>query len=95
LSKQGNKGNFTIGKNYGILLALATIAVGRENVYIYHPNVWQGGYSFPPRKTKKHHIALAQTMGLNHSHDGIADAYLILKYHNKIQRIRNVRRSRF
>jgi hypothetical protein len=93
LSKQGNKGNFTIGRNYGILLALAIVAVGRENVYTIHPRVWQGGYYFPRNKSKKNHIELAQRMGLKSNHDGIADAFLLLKYHNKIQSIKRRKRN--
>jgi hypothetical protein len=91
IASQGNKGNFTIGKNYGILLALAITAVGRENVYILHPRIWQSGYSFPRNKNKKDHILQAKRLGLDTTHDGIADAFLILQYHNKIQ---NVRRKR-
>jgi hypothetical protein len=93
ISVQGNKGNFTIGKNYGILLALAITAVGRENVYMIHPRIWQNGYSFPRNKNKRDHVALAQKMGLNTKHDGVADAFLILQYHNKIQNIKRRRQN--
>jgi hypothetical protein len=93
IATQGNKGNFTTGKNYGILLALAITAVGRENVYIIHPNIWQSGYCFPPKKTKADHISQAKRLGLNTTHDGIADAFLLLKYHNKIQKIKRRRKN--
>jgi hypothetical protein len=93
LQKQGNRGNFTIGKNYGILLALAITAVGRNKVFIYHPNTWQRGFSFPTRKTKKDHLVMTEREGLNTTHDGIADACLLGKYHRKIKKAKEKRCS--
>jgi hypothetical protein len=87
--------NMTIGKNYGVILGLARVT-GAE-VHIIHPRVWQRGYIFCPptrRKTKKDHIVLAHSLGMskNIKLDGIADAFLISKYFEKISRIKAKRK---
>ena len=87
--------NMTIGKNYGVILGLARATEAK--IHIIHPNRWQNAYIFCPptrRKTKKDHIILAHSLGMpkNIKSDGIADAFLISKYFEKISRIKAKRK---
>ena len=95
LPTQGNKSNFTIGVNYGKLIALCEVSANKSEVV--NSKVWQKFY--PPlirfkgnragRKREVMKIA-SRLVGKTISHDGIGDSVLIAFYAKKMLELKKV-----
>ena len=95
LPQQGNKSNFTIGFNCGILLALCKVTGAK--VYTPHPKKWQKFYPSLLRYKgnrvgrKKEVMRLASKMSNQEiKHDGIGDSCLIAFYAKKITELKEM-----